>query len=284
MPKKSGRFSGYEYRTALISDIHGNLAALNAVIEDIERQFNAHDGPIDRIVCLGDIALSGPRPHECVQRIRELNCPVVKGNCDQWAVDFLKRGSTPELTRSYAKYGAWVREIDEWSARALTDEDTAWLAQLPLSAWVEHGAGPNFAILCAHGSPMSYNTRLTLDMSDERLLAAIGDHGIPFRHMALVACGHTHIEMFRFLNADSTFAVVNPGSVGLPIVQDANGAITNPADYAEYCIVHENGEALEANFFVRPRRVPLDPEAVRADAIASSMPHADRWRENWLER
>jgi predicted phosphodiesterase len=283
MPEKGWRYSGHEYRTALISDIHGNLVALNAVFEDIGRQINIYDGPIDRIVCLGDIALSGPRPHECVQRIRELNCPVVKGNCDQWAVDFRKQGSTPELARSYARFGAWVQELDEWSAQALTDEDAAWLAALPLTAWVEHGAGPNFAILCAHGSPLSYNTRLTPDMSDERLIAAIGDHRIPFRHIALVACGHTHMEMFRFLNDASTFAVINPGSVGLPITQDQGGATTNPADYAEYCIVHENAQALEANFFVEPRRVPLDPEAVRADAIASGMPHADRWRGSWLE-
>ena len=63
-------------RVGLISDIHGNRLALDAVVSELERE------GVDRIVCLGDVAV-GPQPAEALEGIRELGCPVVMGNWDE---------------------------------------------------------------------------------------------------------------------------------------------------------------------------------------------------------
>ena len=63
-------------RIALISDIHSNYHALEAVLTDVAGR------GVDRIICLGDLTLKGPLPKECVDRIRDLDCPVVLGNAD----------------------------------------------------------------------------------------------------------------------------------------------------------------------------------------------------------
>lgn len=250
-------------RVALVSDTHGHLLALDAVLADIAAQ------GADLTVCLGDIAFFGPRPGGCVQRVRSLNCPVVMGNCDQAAVDYYRAGGVPpEHAASYEKLGGWVREIDLWSALALTDDEVAWLAALELTARVE--LGPDATLLLAHGSPSSYNQGLRPEMSDDELRAALG--GVE-REAALVglACGHTHTPMVR---DPGGFMVINPGSVGMPMAKDAEGASYNPADYAEYAIATWEHGALDMDL----RRVALDAEAVRADTLASGMPRPGRWR------
>ncbi|MDX6552250.1 MAG: hypothetical protein QOH74_738, partial [Gaiellales bacterium] len=65
-------------KTALIADIHGNLIALEAVLADAERR------KVDRILCLGDVAATGPQPREVVQRLADIDCPVVLGSTDEW--------------------------------------------------------------------------------------------------------------------------------------------------------------------------------------------------------
>jgi predicted phosphodiesterase len=65
-------------RVALISDIHGNAVALEAVLADIARR------RVDEIVCLGDVAAGGPQPREALERLRTLGCAVVRGNADEW--------------------------------------------------------------------------------------------------------------------------------------------------------------------------------------------------------
>src|SRR5690242_7357426 len=69
---------GWTLRVGFISDIHGNLLALEAVLSDLER----HE--VDSIVCLGDICF-GPQAHECLERVRELGCPIILGNWDSWS-------------------------------------------------------------------------------------------------------------------------------------------------------------------------------------------------------
>jgi predicted phosphodiesterase len=65
-------------RTALIADIHANLVSFDAVLADIDR------ARMDQIVCLGDVAATGPQPRETLARLRRLGCPVVLGNADAW--------------------------------------------------------------------------------------------------------------------------------------------------------------------------------------------------------
>lgn len=68
-------------RIAIISDIHGNLTALQAVLADIKLQ------KVDDIICLGDIVTLGPQPKEVLNALKELNCVIIKGNHDAAVVD-----------------------------------------------------------------------------------------------------------------------------------------------------------------------------------------------------
>lgn len=248
-------------RVALIADIHGHLVALDAVLRDIAEQ------GAEQTICLGDISFSGPQPHECVERIRALGCPTVMGNCDETSLQMRQQGRTPELLGIYAHRGAWVPEIDFWSAEALTEDDADYLAALPMTTTVE--LGPDAALLCAHGSPQSFNHRLLPETPAEQVEAFIG----PVDALAL-ASGHTHVPMLRRFD---TLTIVNPGSVGLPMARDAQGGLYNPPEYAEYGILEWETGALSWE----PRRVALEVEAVWAAARASGMPHADRWRGDW---
>lgn len=251
-------------RVALLSDIHGHLLALEAVLNDLATR------RVDQIVCLGDTTLCGPQPSACAARIRALGCPTVQGNCDALALRLRAEGPTAELMGAYSRFGAWVSEIDLWSAQALSDSDAAWLAALPLTLTLPLDAA-GATLLCAHGSPQSFNHRLAPDTPEERLAELVG----PVEATAL-ACGHTHLPMARIMG---DLTIVNPGSIGLPIAHDERGAIYNPIDRTEYGIIEYAGDALRWEL----RQVALDAAAVRAAARASGMPHADRWGSDWTQ-
>ncbi len=246
-------------RIALISDIHGNLVALDAVLADIARH------GVDRIVCLGDLAMSGPRPREVVVRVRTLGCPVVKGNCDDLVVEMRATGRPHD-----AAIARWAVEIDHWSATQLSSSDLAYLRSLPPTVDVPLGDGAT--LLCVHGSPSSYTDRILPDTLDERLDALLLPLPPGVRAMA---SGHTHIPLARRYRG---VTIVNPGSVGLPLARDpATGALYNPASLAEYTLVTWRDGALD----VTQRRVTVDERTVRLDAAASGMPHPERWRGDW---
>jgi predicted phosphodiesterase len=73
-------------RIAIISDIHGNMVALDAALADIESEH------VDQIVCLGDVAEFGPHPREVLARLRALGCPVIMGNTDERLIDPARPG------------------------------------------------------------------------------------------------------------------------------------------------------------------------------------------------
>src|SRR5579875_577423 len=86
---------------AVISDIHGNCFALDQVLEDIRRQ------GIEQIVCLGDAIQGGAQPAETAARLRELNCPVVMGNADDWLL-------TGKVTSTQEKISEQQRAVRTW--------------------------------------------------------------------------------------------------------------------------------------------------------------------------
>jgi len=95
-------------RIAIVSDVHGNLIALEAVLEDLERQRP------DLVVHGGDLAFNGPRPAECVERIRQLGWPGVRGNMDE-ALE-THRGRHPSI---------------DWAREQLGEEPNRWLQERP---------------------------------------------------------------------------------------------------------------------------------------------------------
>src|SRR5690349_19879630 len=99
-------------KIALISDIHGHLVALDAVLEDIDKN------QVDRIIWLGDVVTTGPNPHECVVRLRERDIPGIIGNHE----DALLK---PEVIQTRL-HSRWEATLD-WCETQLTDEDYAYL-------------------------------------------------------------------------------------------------------------------------------------------------------------
>lgn len=107
------------HRIAIVSDIHGNLAALDAVIADLEEM-----AP-DLVVQGGDLVVGGPRPAECIDRVRELGWPGVIGNTDTVVRDGLPPGMEPALVARFERHVAW-------NAEQIGAERVAWLQTAPM--------------------------------------------------------------------------------------------------------------------------------------------------------
>jgi putative phosphoesterase len=170
-------------RIAIVADVHGNLVALEAVIADLAEQ-----AP-DLVVHGGDLAFNGPRPAECVDRIRELGWPGVLGNMDQ----------ALETHRDRHPSVAWARQ-------RVGEERNRWLQALPLEWRRQDEIG------LVHAVPGDVWKAVQPDVDDAELRAIYG----PLGTRLAVYC-HIHRPYVRPL-ADIT--VANTGSVGLPFDGD----------------------------------------------------------------
>lgn len=177
-------------RLAIVSDIHGNLLALDAVIADLD-----HVRP-DAVVLGGDLALGGPNPVEVVDRLRELGWPSVLGNTD----DALDESRLPEAART-AFIGATAARTREM----LGPERTAWLTGMPLR-W----SGDGVAVV--HATPADCWAIVAHDAPDEKLHEAFAPLGV-----ATAVYGHLHNAFVRDVGG---FTVVNSGSVSLSLDGD----------------------------------------------------------------
>lgn len=187
-------------RIAAITDIHGNLPALDAVLAEI-----AHEG-VDTIVNLGDI-LSGPLwPAETADRLMPLKLPTLAGNHERQVLTQAPDRMSP---------------TDRHTALRLSDAHRRWLASLPpLIVFSDE------VFLC-HGTPTS-----DLQYFLETVVPGEGEHGsrgvraatsdeivqrLGGQRSAIVLCGHTHVPRLAAVGAS---LIVNPGSVGLPAFDD----------------------------------------------------------------
>ena len=162
-------------RVGFISDIHGNLLALDAVLADLER----HE--VDNIVCLGDICF-GPQAHECLERVRELGCPVILGNWDSWSIDGFPPADDP--------VGIMLYEIGAWWAQQLTADDHGFVRSFVPTLEVPLD-GPS-RMLCFHGSPRSFSDWIFATTPDEDLEQLFD--GIDAK---VLVGGHTHLQLVR---------------------------------------------------------------------------------------
>lgn len=192
--ESSVRRVGDPVRLAIVSDIHGNLAALDAVLADL-----AEVRP-DRVVHGGDLALNGPRPAECLALVRSRGWEGVRGNTDQALWD---RDSHP-VPPPAAAAGDWTRE-------RLGEGDLTWLRSLPLE-WRDDGA-----VALVHAVPGDVWPVVQAGAPDQDLRATYG----PLNARLAVYC-HIHVPFVRRLGDDLT--VANTGSVGLPFDGDPRAA------------------------------------------------------------
>ncbi|HEY44581.1 MAG TPA: metallophosphoesterase family protein [Anaerolineae bacterium] len=217
---------------AVISDIHANQHALQAVWEDIENQ-----SP-DLVYCLGDLVGYGAFPNEVIEFIRDRDISTVRGNYDE-GVGF-----------DMDDCGCAYKTVEEdrlgklsllWTRQRTTAENKAFLQELPLQIRLE---GRRPYILLVHGSPRKINEYLYQDRpkaSFERIAKLAGTDVLLF--------GHTHLPYTKTINST---LFVNAGSVGKSKDGDPRGS---------YAILNTGGRTK-----VEIRRVRYDVSAA-ADAI-----------------
>ena len=238
---------------ALLSDIHGNLTALEAVLLDL-----AAEG-IEQMVCLGDVAAFGPQPVDVLERLQALNIPVVMGNTDAWLLDPQPHAKRDEQT-------SIVNEIELWGAAQLTAVHRQYLQTFQPTISISLAA--DVELLCFHGSPHSYHDIIRTTTPDDEVAEFLEGHTA-----TIMAGGHTHTQLVRRFRQSW---LINPGSVGLPYESISDDTVQRPYA-AEYGLISwENGRIT-----LQLRRVPYDTGRVADITRASGMPHADRWLANW---
>jgi putative phosphoesterase len=189
-------------RLAVVSDVHGNLGALEAVVEDLRRT-----AP-DVVVHGGDLALMGSEPAEVIDRIRELGWQGVVGNVDEllWRPEIREReeARAPKLS---ATFRLLFEEYAPLTVDALGEERIAWLRELP--AELEVGG-----VRVLHASPGDLWRAPMPGASDEELVRTYGVSGV-------VAYGHIHRPYVRTVG---DLVVANSGSVGAPLDADSRAS------------------------------------------------------------
>jgi putative phosphoesterase len=172
-------------RVAALHDVHGNLPALDAVLDDIDRE------GVDTIVSGGDVVW-GPLPAECLERLRSANARFVRENADRDVV----RGSYP---------------IDVFARERLSTEQRDFVAGLPLL--LELDLQPLGRVLFCHATPHADDDIVTRDTPDDAVAAAPADVDAD-----VVVVGHTHVWFDRHVPGSPR--LVNAGSVGMPYEGD----------------------------------------------------------------
>jgi len=181
-------------RVAALYDIHGNLPALEAVMEEMRQE------SVDLIVIGGDV-LPGPMPRETMDLLRALAPPAsfISGNGDRVVLGAMRGLEPTEVPEAY-------RPVIWWNAEQLSNDDELWLAawQKMISVRVD-GIGE---VLFCHASPRNDVDIFTKLTPEERLLPLF----VAVQEAAII-CGHTHMQFDRVIGRTR---VVNAGSVGMP--------------------------------------------------------------------
>jgi putative phosphoesterase len=224
-------------RIAVVSDIHGNRTAFQAVLADL-RQTSP-----DLIVQGGDLAQGGSHPAEIIDQIRSLGWPGVYGNTDEvlWTLQGLH-----DLFAKQPKLGALLKVIEDQVSTTCAwvgQERIQWLKSLPLRYSQE-------ALTVVHAGPDNVWRSPMHDATDGQLEELYGP-----LNSKIVAYGHIHRPFVRVLKG---FTVANSGSVSLSYDGDTR---------ASYLLI-ENGN-------VTIRRVEYDLEKAVQDLMSSDLPHAE---------
>jgi predicted phosphodiesterase len=216
-------------RVALISDLHANELALEAVLTD------ARSAGYDQLVCLGDVATLGPRPEAVLARLKDLGCRNVLGNHDEFMLD-------PALIRSYSESPLIVSSVDA-TREALSKDAIAFIGTFERTITLE-------AMALYHGTPRSNMEDLLATTPAERV-----DEMLAGTQALVLAGGHTHLQMLR---QHRGMLIVNTGSLGMPFREYAHGGPPVILPHAEYAIAEVKGGSVSVDL----RRVPLDRHAL----------------------
>jgi predicted phosphodiesterase len=235
-------------RVALLSDIHGNLVALEAVLDDIARQ-----GAFDAMVVAGDLVWSGPWPAEVVDRVRSLTDAVIQGNTDA----FFRRipGDAPPGKREER----FMTQL-QWMREQLGAERAAYLAGLPFSSRIAPAPGRD--LLVVHANPTDLDRAITPKMSDGELDALLGEPDPD--GWAALAFGHLHTPFTRRWRGH---LLVDVASAGLSMDGDPRAA---------YAILTWTGEAWQAEHRRVYYNVPMVVHQMRTGGLPRGKHFAER--------
>lgn len=233
-------------RFAVLSDVHGNSLALDAVLEDIARQ------GVEATLCLGD-NVSGPvDPRGAIERIMALGSGNVRGNHDRWTVDLSLKGAG---------------QVDAFARAQLTIDQIDWLAGLPQTAVYAD------TVLLCHGTPQddetpwldNFYSGRTTTLPSEAQVAAAADN---LAH-EVTLCGHTHVA--RSVRLRDGRLIVNPGSVGMQLMHGSPDA--------RYAIVERRASGWHTQLLA----VPYDHNAAARMAADNGFPQwADSLTNGWV--
>lgn len=210
-------------RVAVISDIHGNMQALDAVFADIKKE------KCDRIFCLGDLAMAGPEPEKAILFIKKLydegKLELIQGNTDEMIGDFDSFGAQVK-----SKFPIMGKALED-DVKVISSELKHFLNNLPKQKELKI---EGTKILLVHGSPRKNDENISPDLSIAEIEEMITDTDAD-----LILCGHTHIPCGYQTTKKQT--VVNDGSVGRPFT---------PTPQACYAIVdfHDNSFDVQHKF------------------------------------
>ena len=236
-------------KLAIISDVHGNAFALEAVLRDLE------DVAPDSVVCLGDMVQAGAQPAECVDILREKKWPVVMGNADAWLV-------TGVVTNDEGADDARKKilsEVREWSLSRLSEEDKAFILAFAPNITID--LTPDAECLCFHGSPDDFDEVLLPSSPNEDFAKHFQKY-----EQRMMCGGHTHIQFIHHYGKRFFF---NPGSVGFAPRHGPDPAESRLNPWAEYAILTATRSSLGLEF----RRVGYDVEKLKSIYKNSGRPN-----------
>src|SRR5689334_3251127 len=222
-------------RVAVLSDLHGNLLALDACLADLESQ-----GGAEAIVVAGDLCLDGPKPKKVLQRLEDIGAACVRGNKDRFLYD---GGATEGLSSAEAA------QVD-WTRRELGERWLAWLRELPFALRI--GEDDN-QLLIVHANPVNDDEHLWPDADDALLSRLIGDE-----RATAIAFGHLHLPYVRIWRGRM---LVNVASAGLPKDGDPRAC---------YAIFTER----DSGWQVKHRRVAFDVKRVATQLADCGIPES----------
>ena len=241
-------------RLAILSDVHGNLLALEAVLADLENQAQ---GTPDAVWVLGDLAVFCPWPTETLALLRVIpNGAFLRGNTDRYLVTGQRPVARVHSPDDWATMPALLVERDanfRWTVERLSYADYEFLRDLPLQLEMDV---PGYGrVVAVHATPTDDESVLFPETPDDQIRPHLS--GLDAR---LLLYGHTHRPLDRTVDG---IRIVNDGSVGLPL---------DDATCPTYALLDFEGGQCEVTI----RRVAYDHEVVIAELERVNHP-AQKW-------
>lgn len=212
-------------RIGIFSDVHANLAALETVVKEIKQH------SVDTYICLGDVVGYGASPNECCEIVKDLTSMVIMGNHDAAVAGKM----------DYSYYYDQAKQALDWTAEVLTDENLAWLQQLP---YIHHAT--DIDVCYSHGAPIQpeeFNYIFNMEQARDAY-----EHREDLLQVTFI--GHSHLcRVFSFDDTDVVQMV--PGHVSLELDKQyiiSVGSVGQPRDYdprAAYAIFDTETRSFE---------------------------------------